>query len=63
MHWWLLLELAQQRTKQELADAEAARRARLAEKTRQRKRSGRSAAAAVWGAAREAAYALARAVR
>ncbi|MDR5674913.1 MAG: hypothetical protein QN151_00220 [Armatimonadota bacterium] len=63
---WLLMELAAQRIRQELRDAETARRARLAEATFHApggSRGGRGVVLAVWGAVRGAAYAVARAVR
>ncbi len=63
---WLLMELAAERMRQELRDAEAARRARLAEETFRppgRARGGRGVVFAVWGAVRGAAYAVARTVR
>jgi len=66
-HWSLWAELAAQRMSQELRDAEAARRARLAERTTRGEPrngwSGRGVAVAVWGAVRGAAYAVARAMR
>jgi hypothetical protein len=63
---WLLMELAAQRIRQELRDAETVRRARLAEATFHAPggtRGGRGVVFAVWGAVRGAAYAVARAVR
>ncbi|MDR7542589.1 MAG: hypothetical protein QN171_10265, partial [Armatimonadota bacterium] len=64
---WLLMELAAQRIRQELRDAETARRARLAEATfhapGESRGGGRGVVLAVWGAVRGAAYAVARAVR
>jgi hypothetical protein len=66
-HWSLWAELAAQRMSQELRDAEAARRARLAEEAARGKpgkgRPGRGVVVAVWGAVRVVAYAVARAVR
>ncbi len=64
---WLLMELAAQRISQELRDAEAARRARLAEygpgPRTFRARPAGAFLSAVWVAVRGAAYAVARAVR
>lgn len=63
---WLLMELAAQRMREELRDAEAARTARLAEATFRApggSRGGRGVVFAVWGAVCRAAYAVARAVR
>jgi|DewCreStandDraft_5_1066085.scaffolds.fasta_scaffold14651_3 hypothetical protein len=66
MHWSLWAELAAQRMSQELRDAEAARRARLAEEVGRRPVRGGQVAGRVfswaWKAAR-AGYALARGVR
>lgn len=63
----LLMELAAQRIRQELQDAEAARRARLAEAALRavsaRARPARGIPFAVWGAVRETASVLAAVVR
>lgn len=66
MHWSLWAELAAQRMSQELRDAEAARRARLAEEVGRRPVRGGQVTGRVFSWACKAAragYALARGVR
>lgn len=63
-HWSLLTEPAAQRIRQELRDAEAARRARRAQKAApvgsENGRSVRRVGVVLWAALRAAAYAVAR---
>ncbi len=64
-HWSLWAELAAQRMRQDLRDAEGARRVREAEEGSRRQRQvdgpGRGVFARIWGAVRAAVYAVGRA--